>query len=84
MSPADLTVTATEAKRSLSRLLKAAKAGQRVTITWRGRPAAVLGPVERKTEALYVEELSAEDLTAIAAAKAPAYTAAFDGEAEDR
>ena len=45
MSSADLIVTAAEANRSFSKLLRAAKEGQRVTITSHGQPVAELGPV---------------------------------------
>lgn len=41
-----LTVTAAEANRSFSRLLRAAKEGTCVTITAHGKPVAELGPVE--------------------------------------
>jgi prevent-host-death family protein len=41
-----LTVTAAEANRSFSKLLRAARNGQSVTITSHGEPVAVLGPVE--------------------------------------
>lgn len=38
-------VTAAEANRSFSKLLRAARNGQRVTITSHGEPVAVLGPI---------------------------------------
>ena len=46
MSDADLTVTAAEANRSFSKLLRAAREGKRVTITSHGTPVAELGPVD--------------------------------------
>jgi prevent-host-death family protein len=45
-----LTVTAAEANRSFSKLLRAARNGQSVTITSHGEPVAVLGPVETAAE----------------------------------
>ncbi len=45
MSDTDLTVTAAEANRSFSKLLRAAKEGKRVTITSHGEPVAELGPI---------------------------------------
>ncbi len=47
MSDAELTVSAAEANRSFSKLLRAAKSGTRVTITSHGEPVAELGPVGR-------------------------------------
>ena len=62
MDDPQLTVSAAEANRSFSKLLRAAKAGARVTITSHGEPVAELGPVsmasrdaaerERRREAL--------------------------------
>jgi prevent-host-death family protein len=40
------TITAAEANRSFSKLLRAARNGQRVTITSHGEPVAVIGPVD--------------------------------------
>ena len=48
MSDTDLTVTAAEANRSFSKLLRAAREGKRVTITSHGEPVAELGPVGAK------------------------------------
>ena len=45
MADIQLTVSAAEANRSFSKLLRAAKAGTRVTITSHGEPVAELGPV---------------------------------------
>ena len=41
----DRVVTAAEANRSFSKLLRAARNGQRITITSHGEPVAVLGPI---------------------------------------
>lgn len=46
----DLVVTAAEANRSFSKLLRAARNGQRVTITSHGQPVAVMGPVIEDAE----------------------------------
>lgn len=45
-----MTVTATEANRSFSKLLRAAREGTRVTITSRGRPVAAITSVDDETE----------------------------------
>lgn len=45
MARTDFTVTAAEANRSFSKLLRAAREGKRVTITSHGQPVAELGPV---------------------------------------
>jgi len=42
MPNSDLTVTATDARRSFLKLLRLAQDGARVTITWRGKPVAEL------------------------------------------
>lgn len=47
MADPQLTVSAAEANRSFSKLLRAAKAGTRVTITSHGEPVAELGPVSQ-------------------------------------
>jgi prevent-host-death family protein len=47
MSGPELTVSAAEANRSFSKLLRAARDGARVTITSHGEPVAELGPVTR-------------------------------------
>jgi prevent-host-death family protein len=44
MPNSDLTVSATEARRSFLKLLRLAQDGRRVTITWRGKPVAELVP----------------------------------------
>jgi prevent-host-death family protein len=44
MPKSDLTVPATEANRSFSKLLRAAREGRRVTITSHGQPVAELIP----------------------------------------
>ena len=43
-----ITVTATEANRSLSRLLREVAGGKRVVITSHGRKVAVMSPAERE------------------------------------
>ena len=48
MSKADLTVSATEARRSFSKLLLVVQDGGRVTITSHGKPVAELNPVCRE------------------------------------
>ncbi|HUZ13772.1 MAG TPA: type II toxin-antitoxin system prevent-host-death family antitoxin [Caulobacteraceae bacterium] len=45
MDRAALVIPATEANRSFSRLLRAARQGARITITSHGEPVAELGPV---------------------------------------
>ena len=58
-----LTVTAAEANRSFSKLLRMAREGTKVTITSHGKPVAQLAPIEDDDEAererrrLAVEEL---------------------------
>lgn len=44
-----ITVTATEANRSLSRLLREVERGKRVVITSHGRKVAVMSPAEQQT-----------------------------------
>ena len=56
MSDAELTISAAEANRSFSKLLRAAKAGTRVTITSHGEPVAELGPVGRASRAFAERE----------------------------
>ena len=56
------TVTATEANRSFSRLLRAVERGERVEITSHGRAVAVLQPAEQEdAEALKARRLSSVD-----------------------
>lgn len=50
MADGDLTVSAAEANRQFSKLLRAAREGRRVTITSHGEPVAELGPVGGLTE----------------------------------
>ena len=45
MNQETLTVPAAEANRRFSELLRAARAGARITITSHGEPVAVMGPV---------------------------------------
>jgi prevent-host-death family protein len=45
MADGDLTISAAEANRQFSKLLRAARDGRRVTITSHGEPVAELGPV---------------------------------------
>lgn len=45
MADGDLTISAAEANRQFSKLLRAAREGHRVTITSHGEPVAELGPV---------------------------------------
>lgn len=40
------TVTAKELRYQAGRILRKVMAGERVTVTWRGRPVAVLTPLE--------------------------------------
>jgi len=49
MCEGDLTISAAEANRQFSRLLRAARQGKRVTITSHGQPVAELGPVSEAT-----------------------------------
>ena len=56
MADAELTISAAEANRSFSKLLRAAKAGTRVTITSHGEPVAELGPVGLASRALVERE----------------------------
>lgn len=46
MADGDLTISAAEANRQFSKLLRAVRDGRRVTITSHGQPVARLGPVE--------------------------------------
>ena len=45
MADGDLIISAAEANRQFSKLLRAAREGRRVTITSHGEPVAELGPV---------------------------------------
>ncbi len=56
MTDAELTVSAAEANRSFSKLLRAAKSGMRVTITSHGEPVAELGPVGRASREIAERE----------------------------
>ena len=50
MSKTSLTVPVAEAKRSFSKLLRAAREGERITITSYGKPVAELGPARNHAE----------------------------------
>ena len=50
MPPATLTIAASKANRSVSKLLRAAKEGTVITITLRGKPVAQLRPVGPRPE----------------------------------
>jgi prevent-host-death family protein len=50
MADSHLIVSAAEANRSFSKLLRAAKEGARVTITSHGQPVAELGPVSQASQ----------------------------------
>ena len=51
MSESDLVVPATKANRSFSKLLRAARGGKRVTITFHGEPVAELIPAGESARA---------------------------------
>jgi prevent-host-death family protein len=57
MEKSDLIVPATEANRSFSKLLRAAREGRRVTITAYGEPVAELVPAGASLEAQAAERL---------------------------
>lgn len=54
------TVSITELKARLSAYLRQVKAGGRIVVTDRGRPVAVLGPVERASDQDRLARLQAE------------------------
>ncbi len=56
MANSQLTVSAAEANRSFSKLLRAAKAGARVTITSHGEPVAELGPISMESRDIAEQE----------------------------
>jgi prevent-host-death family protein len=65
MAVTKLTISAAEANRSFSKLLRAAKDGARVTITSHGQPVAELGPVSaaaREAAELERRHKAAEEL----------------------
>src|SRR5205814_919160 len=65
MSDSDLVVPATEANRSFSKLLRAAREGKRVTITSHGEPVAELIPAGERAREVAEQARKDAALTAL-------------------